>query len=273
MNIGIIGQGFVGNAVYQNFKNFFKVYTYDIIPTLRNSSYKELVKNCKIIFVCVPTPMNKDGGCNVDLVKEVLVKLNKFTKAIIVNKSTVIPGTTEKFNNEFKNLEIVYNPEFLTERNAVNDFSNQNRIILGGPRPASTELKQIYSTVFPNAYIIKTGSRHAEMIKYLTNSFLSTKVSFANEMYDLCNALKLDYDKVIEYASLDNRLGNSHWAVPGPDGDLGFGGHCLPKDVAAIIKLTDDLGTFNSTLKSVQRTNDKVRKNRDWENMKGRAVD
>ena len=91
-------------------------------------------------------------------------------------------------------------------------------------------------------------------------------------MYELCNALKLDYDKVIEYASLDKRLGNSHWSVPGPDGDLGFGGHCLPKDLAAIIKLTEDLETCNSTLKSVQKTNDKLRKNRDWDNMKGRAV-
>jgi UDPglucose 6-dehydrogenase len=272
MNIGIIGQGFVGNAVYQKFKNFFKVYTYDIVAKLCNSSYDELINNCNVIFVCVPTPMNKDGSCNVELVREVLTRLNKDTKALIVNKSTVVPGTTEKFNEEFKNLEVVFNPEFLTERNSVEDFNNQDRIILGGPRPATTELKQIYSTVFPNAYVIKTGSKHAEMIKYFTNCFLANKVSFANEMHNLCFALDLDYDKVVEYATLDKRLGNSHWAVPGPDGDLGFGGHCFPKDLSAIIKMTEDLGTVNNILKSVQKTNDKVRKNRDWENMKGRAV-
>jgi UDPglucose 6-dehydrogenase len=272
MNIGIIGQGFVGKAVFKKFKSFFKVYTHDIITELCNSSYDDLVKNCKVIFVCIPTPMNKDGSCNIELVRNVLHRLNKETKAIIVNKSTVPPGTTENFNLEFENLQIVFNPEFLTERNSFEDFNNQNRIILGGPRPASTELKQIYSTVFPNAYVIKTGSKHAEMIKYFTNCFLANKISFANEMYDLCNALNLDYDKIVEYATLDNRLGNSHWAVPGPDGDFGFGGHCFPKDLSAIIKMTDDLGTINGTLKSVLKTNDKVRKNRDWENMKGRAI-
>ena len=195
--------------------------------------------------------MNKDGSCNVELVREVLSRLNKETKAIIVNKSTVVPGTTEKFNEEFKNLEIVFNPEFLTERNSVEDFNNQSRIILGGPRPAITMIKQIYSTVFPKAYVIKTGSKHAEMIKYFTNSFLATKVSFANEMHELCTALNLDYDKVIEYATLDNRIGNTHWAVPGPDGDLGFGGHCFPKDLSAIINMSDKLRLTNNVLKFV----------------------
>ena len=272
MNIGIIGQGFVGNAVYQKFKNFFKVYTYDIVAKLCNSSYDELINNCKIIFICIPTPMNKDGSCNSELVKEVLFKLNKKSKAIVVNKSTIPPGTTAKFNDQFENLKIIFNPEFLTERNAIEDFNNQDRIILGGPRPATTELKQIYSIVFPNAYVIKTGSTHAEMIKYFTNCFLANKVSFSNEMHELCDALDLDYDKVVEYATLDTRLGNSHWAVPGPDGDFGFGGHCFPKDLSAIIKMTNDLGTTNNILKSVQKTNNKVRNNRDWEKMKGRAV-
>ena len=272
INIGIIGQGFVGNAVFQKFKSFFKVYTYDIKEELCNSSYNELVKNCRIIFICLPTPMNKDGSCDSSLVKDVLSSLNKGTKTIVINKSTVPPGTTENFNKEFKNLQILFNPEFLTERNSIEDFNNQNRIILGGPRPASTEVKQIYSKVFPKAHIIKTGSKHAEMIKYFTNSFLTTKVSFANEMHELCNNLNLDYDKIVEYATLDNRLGKSHWAVPGPDGDFGFGGHCFPKDLSAIIKITNDLKTTNNVLKSVKKTNDKVRKNRDWEKMKGRAV-
>ena len=272
MNIGIIGQGFVGNAVFEKFKNFFNVYTFDLISELCNSTHDELVNKCEIIFVCIPTPMNKDGSCNIELVREVLLKLNQETKAIVVNKSTVTPGTTKIFNDQFKNLEIVFNPEFLTERNAVKDFNNQNRIILGGPRPATSKIKQIYSKVFPNAYVIKTGSKHAEMIKYFTNCFLANKVSFANEMYDLCSALDLDYDKVVEYATLDKRLGNSHWAVPGPDGDFGFGGHCFPKDLSAIIKMTQDLATTNNVLKSIQKTNDKLRKNRDWENMKGRAI-
>ena len=272
MNIGIIGQGFVGNAIYQKFKIFYKVFTYDIISTKCNSSLNEIIENCKIIFICIPTPMNEDGSCNVNNVRDVLKILNKKSKAIIVNKSTVIPGTTEMFEKKFQNLKIVFNPEFLTERNAVEDFNNQDRIILGGPIYATTLIKQIYSTVFPKAYVIKTGSKHAEMIKYFINSFLATKVSFANEMYSLCSALDLDYDKIVEYAILDNRLGNSHWAVPGPDGDFGFGGHCFPKDLSAIIKMTNDLKLTNNVIKSVNKTNDKVRNNRDWEEMKGRAV-
>ena len=91
-------------------------------------------------------------------------------------------------------------------------------------------------------------------------------------MFQLCKNLNLDYDKVIEYATLDKRLGSSHWSVPGPDGDFGFGGHCFPKDLLAIIKLTDELKTENNILKSINMTNDRLRKNRDWEKMKGRAV-
>ena len=90
-------------------------------------------------------------------------------------------------------MNIVFNPEFLTERNAVNDYDTQERIIIGGPRPATTTLKNIFSKVFPKAKVIKTGSKHAEMIKYFTNCFLATKVSFANEMYEVCKKLQLDW--------------------------------------------------------------------------------
>ena len=271
MNIGIIGQGFVGNAIYQKFKLYFDVYTYDLKPSLSNSNIDFIKKKCQIIFICLPTPMDKDGNCNISLVEETVSILNE-VKSIVVIKSTVVPGTTKELNKKYNNLDIVFNPEFLTERNAVEDFNNQSRIILGGPRPATSILKQVYSKVFPNAHIVKTGESHAEMVKYFTNCFLSTKVSFANEMYQLCKSLDLDYDKVVEYATLDKRLGKSHWAVPGPDGDLGFGGHCFPKDLSAIIQLTKKHGTTNHVLTSTKETNDDLRSNRDWEKMKGRAI-
>jgi UDPglucose 6-dehydrogenase len=216
--------------------------------------------------------MNSDGSCNTDIVEGVIKEIDEIgeTKGIVV-KSTIPPMTTEKWNEKYK-TNIVFNPEFLTERNAVSDYENQNRIILGGPRPTTTELKQIFSKVFPNSHIIKTDSTYAEMVKYLTNTFLSVKVSFANEVYQLCDKLKIDYDKVIEYATMDERLGESHWGVPGPDGDFGFGGHCFPKDLAALIHLSKDMDTTNNILIAAQKTNDEVRKNRDWEKMKGRAV-
>lgn len=272
MEIGIIGQGYVGNAVYQKFKNFYKVLTFDINENLSNSTVQEIKNKCNIIFICVPTPMNKDGSCDVSIVESVIKKFSTKKGAILVIKSTVEPGTTKNFNKKYKNIQIVFNPEFLTERNAVNDYNNQDRIILGGPRPATTSLKSIFSKVFPNKNIIKTGSSHAEMVKYFTNCFLATKVSFANEMYNLCLKLDLDYDKIIEYSTHDKRIGNTHLNVPGHDGDFGFGGHCLPKDINAILNLTKKMGSVNNILNAVIKTNNKVRKNRDWEKMIGRAI-
>lgn len=274
--IGIIGQGFVGNAVYQKFKNYYDVHTYDLDETKSNDS-KENVIHQRYIFLCLPTPMNKDGSCNVDIIEKELENIdliadNQEILKTVVIKSTIPPGTTERWNKKYESLNIVFNPEFLTEANAVSDYENQTRIILGGIRPSTTELKQIFSKVFPKAHIIKTDSTHAEMVKYLTNTFLSTKVSFANEIYQICDKLNIDYDKVVEYATLDDRLGKSHWNVPGPDGDFGFGGHCFPKDLAELLHLSDKLNIINNVLHATQDTNDEVRTNRDWESMKGRAV-
>ena len=274
--IGIIGQGFVGNAVYQKFKKYYDVHTYDLDESKSNDS-KENVIHQQYLFLCLPTPMNADGSCNVDIIEKELEHIdliadNQETVKTIIIKSTVPPGTTEKWNEKYESLDIIFNPEFLTEANAVSDYENQDRIILGGVRPATTELKTIFSKVFPKAHIIKTDSTHAEMVKYLTNTFLATKVSFANEIYQLCQVVGTDYDKVIEYATLDDRLGKSHWNVPGHDGDFGFGGHCFPKDLSALLHLSNKFGTINNVLQSTKDTNDEIRKNRDWEQMKGRAV-
>jgi|TARA_B100000780_G_scaffold40113_1_gene24926 UDPglucose 6-dehydrogenase len=275
MNIGIIGQGFVGNAIYQKLSKYYKVFTYDLMAKLSNSTFSETIERCKIVFVCLPTPMNSDGSCNLDIIEGVLSQINEYTdtKRIVVIKSTMIPGSTDEFNSKFKNIDIVFNPEFLTEANAVDDFENQSRLLLGGSLESTTKIKQIFSAVFRKTpKIIKTDAKSAELVKYVTNTFLATKVSFANEIYKLCESLELDYDKIIEMATLDPRLGDSHWGVPGPDGDFGYGGHCFPKDLAAIIKMTKDKDTLNHVLKAAQATNDAVRNNRDWEKMKGRAV-
>lgn len=275
--IGIIGQGFVGNAVYEKFKNFYEVLTYDLDKNKCNSTLENLVFKSEFIFLCLPTPMSKNGSCDISIIKKSLDSIdlitdNLETKRTIIIKSTIPPSTTESLNKTYDSLDIIFNPEFLTERNAVKDFENQTRIILGGPRPVTTEVKTIFSKVFPKAHIIKTDSSYAEMIKYVTNTFLATKISFANEIYELCNNMNIDYDKVVEYATLDHRLGKSHWGVPGHDGDLGFGGHCFPKDLAALLYLSYQYNTTNGVLKATQETNDKVRSNRDWEKMKGRAV-
>ena len=277
MNIGIIGQGFVGNAIYQKLKKYYKVFTYDIQVKLCNSDLDEVLNRCKIIFVCLPTPMNKDGSCNLDILDNTLDTINKASMEvedrIVVIKSTIIPGSTHNFQLKYRYIDLVFNPEFLTEANAIDDFENQTRLLLGGPKRATTKIKQIFSAAFRKTpRIIKTDAKTAELVKYVTNTFLATKVSFANEIYQLCESLDLDYDKIIEYATLDPRLGDSHWGVPGPDGDFGFGGHCFPKDLAAIIEITKENNITNNVLKAAQITNNTVRSNRDWEKMKGRAI-
>jgi len=286
MVIGIVGQGFVGLAVKIGFEPHYKLETYDKYDKDKSTcdNLFDLVMECDVIFVCVPTPMNKDGSCHTDIVEEVITEINEIVletesypyhiKPIVVIKSTVPPGTTDRLHSKNRGLDVIFNPEFLTEINFIEDFKNQNRIILGGIRRGTSLLRQVYSKVFPHATIVKTGAKHAEMVKYFTNCFLATKVSFANEMKVLCDKIGIDYDKVVEYATYDERLGKSHWAVPGPDGDYGFGGHCLPKDLNALISVAveNSLGLYINVLSGVLETNDKVRKNRDWEEMKGRAV-
>ena len=283
-NIGIIGNGFVGKAVKESFKNHFEVFVFDTDKRKANvETLNELISKCKMIFLCLPTPMNSDRSCHLNIVEDTLQKIDDWCDEMdfygleqrtIVIKSTIPPGTTEKWNQQYKKIDVAFNPEFLTEANSIDDFKNQNRIIIGSTRKVGAKIKSIYSKVFPKVPIIKTSSTIAEMIKYFTNCFLAMKVSYANEMYQICEKLDIDYDKVVEYAVRDERIGTSHLNVPGPDGDFGFGGHCFPKDLNALINLAEKqgLGLDVNVLKATLETNNKVRTNRDWEQQKGRAV-
>ena len=275
MKIGIVGQCYVGTAIKIGFESYYDLETYDKFDSSKSTcNLKRLVDICDVIFVCVPTPMDKDGSCHTGIVEEVISEINQYSNKsqIVVIKSTVSPGTTERMNKKYKKVSVIFNPEFLTEANFIEDFKNQTRIILGGTRKGTNKLRQVYSKVFPKAHIIKTHSTIAELVKYMTNSYLATKVSFANEMYEICEKFDMDYDKVVEYATLDERLGVTHWSVPGPDGELGYGGHCLPKDINALISVAHELGINTEVLEAVVETNDRVREDRDWEEMKGRAV-
>lgn len=280
MEIGIVGQGFVGSAVYEGMRNYFDVFAFDKDPKKFSnvSSIFEIIEHTEITFLCVPTPMKKSGECDLSIIESALSEISKCVDSlrkdnyIVIIKSTIPPGTTERLGKIFSNLNIVFNPEFLTEANAVEDYKNQNRIIIGGERPGTTKVKQIFSKAFPKVPIIKTSSTIAEMIKYVTNTFLATKVSFANEMYQICQGLNIDYDKVIEYARYDERLGNSHWGVPGPDGDFGYGGHCFPKDISALKYISEEMGISTKILDAAINKNNEVRTDKDWEKQIGRAV-
>jgi nucleotide sugar dehydrogenase len=275
--IGVIGQGFVGSAIFEGLKNFYTIRTFDIDKSKCNSTHEDVCLKSDIIFVCIPTPMRASGECDTRLLESVIQKIDKKcldkNSPILVIKSTIPPGTTKRISESCApNLDVCFSPEFLTEANSFEDFKNQTRIIIGGPRPATGKIKQMFRRAFPETPIIKTGSNTAETVKYFTNCFLATKVIFANEMYDICNAAGVDFDKVAEYSLHDKRIGKSHLMVPGPDGDRGFGGHCFPKDMEAMIYFAEENNIDPELLKRVLSKNDKLRKNRDWESMKGRAV-
>jgi len=280
--IGIVGQGFVGGALNSGMSHAFNVETYDKFIDEKSTcdSLSLLVSKADVIFVCLPTPMRKDGSCDLRIVKDTILEIdricekNEYIGKIAVIKSTIPPGTTAKLNNLVGYIQVVFNPEFLTEANAVEDFKNQTRIVVGGPRPGSSVVKNVFRKAFKQTPIIKTGSNTAEMVKYFTNCFLSTKVSFCNEIKQVCDQIDIDYDKVVEYALYDSRLGKSHWSAPGPDGSLGFGGHCFPKDLNALMYVARSLGIDPKVMTAVWEKNLEVRTgvNRDWELMEGRAI-
>ena len=277
MNVGIVGQGFVGSAIKEGLRNFHEVITYDKDHSKSMAtSLDQVVNNSEIIFVCVPTPMRISGECDTRILEDVVYEINqiasktKSPKKTIVVKSTVPPGTTSRLDEKHNKINVAFSPEFLTEANSFDDFKNQTRIIIGGS--GAKKVKQMFRKPFPKIPIVITKSDTAEMVKYFINCFLSTKVTFANQMYDLCEASGVDYDKVCEYALLDQRIGGSHLAVPGPDGDRGFGGHCFPKDLGAMIHFADLFGTSSEFLRQVSSSNHKYRNKKDWLDMKGRAV-
>lgn len=312
MSIAVIGQGFVGGSLTTVFaERGFDVYAYDkagkyakgALPSHGDPaagypiSINELVLDnedggtpgfTKVYFVCLPTPMFEDGSADLSIVESVLQELASIPgERIAVVKSTVPPGTTDLWNKKFgpQGLHIVFNPEFLTEANSLDDMRNQNRIILGGPRPYINQVKQVFQEAFPNVPIVKTGSTTAEMVKYVTNCHLAVKVSFANEISQICEALdkeglNIDYDKVVEYAKFDRRLGDTHWSVPGPvpthDGRYvrGFGGHCFPKDINALMSVARQYGIEPRVMQAAWDKNLEVRSSddRDWEKQVGRAV-
>ncbi len=275
---GIIGQGFVGSAIKKSFEKKVKVDTYDIKVSSTCRSLEEIVNLCDILFICLPTPMNNNGSCNIDILEQTLFQissnenLNYINKYFVI-KSTVPVGTCLYFQNKFKNLNIIFNPEFLTEANSYEDFKKQNRIILGGEEKNLKVVKNFYRIFFKNIPIILTNFETAELCKYLINTFLAVKVSFANEIFEFCKSTSVNYSDLIRIATHDNRLGNSHWQVPGPDGNRGYGGSCFPKDISSLIYQFEERNIKSYILKaSLSRNTNFDRDEQDWLELKGRAV-
>lgn len=267
--LGIIGHGYVGESQSFAFSPSFDVRVYDK-DSLKSTHSLNEVLDSDFIFVCVPTPMKKDGSQDLSFV-ESFFKTAKDGPIYII-KSTIIPGTTNLLNEKFKNLKIVFSPEFLTERTAKLDILTQTRIILGGDKSLTSKVRKIYDIRFKNKTIIETDSLTAEYIKYMNNTFFASKVSIMNEFYRLANHLGVNWETALYGFVSDQRIGDSHLHVPGPDGKFGFGGTCFPKDINAFISFAKKNNINMNVLEAAWKTNLEVRPERDWENLKGRAV-
>lgn len=270
MNIGIVGRGFVGSAVEFGFSRQTgcnaKVLIYDKDKTKSLNSLEQTVNESDFIFVSVPTPSKGEGEIDLSFLHEAIGEINDAKSRridnIILIRSTVVPGTCKDLQSYYPDLNIVFNPEFFTERSAKFDFINQARFIMGGSPVHTRRVANLFKLRFGDTIpCINTTFSTAELIKYMCNCFFATKISFLNEMKLLANNLSLDidWDSAVEGFIRDGRIGHSHINVPGHDGKYGFGGACFPKDIQALIKFGEYNNIEMNTLKGAWKTNLEVR--------------
>tara|TARA_Y100001958_G_scaffold151943_1_gene137522 strand:- start:379 stop:1206 length:828 start_codon:yes stop_codon:yes gene_type:complete len=267
--VGVIGNGFVGESQAFAFSPTCEIKIYDKNPLKSINSLKEVL-NSDFIFVCVPTPMKNDGSQDFSYIENVFENAKK--GPIYIIKSTVLPGSTNKLQDKFNELDIVFSPEFLTERTAKLDMLTQTRIIFGGNKILTNKCEELFSQRFMNRTFIHTDTKTAEFIKYMNNNFFAAKVSIMNEYYRLGEVIGIDWKTALHGFAADQRIGDSHLHVPGPDGKLGFGGTCFPKDINAFISFAKRNKINMNVLEAAWKTNLEVRPEKDWENLKGRAV-
>lgn len=269
INLGIVGYGFVGQAVANGFNvassgkdtiRFYDKYK----DTL---SLEEVVSKSEFIYVGLPTPMKEDeSGIDLSIVEKVVAEITKFTNGtdkIVIIKSTITPGTTASLEKAHPKTQFCFNPEFLTEANFLEDFLNADRTVIGASNDlVSRRVAVIYKQRFPKTQIFQTDPTTAEAVKYFANAFLSVKVTFANFFYDYCQKIGIKYEEVKKMASIDPRIVDSHLDVTT---NRGFGGKCFPKDLVALLGEFKKAGVEDSLLETTWKYNKKIRKIHDWE--------
>mgnify|MGYP001502625771 FL=1 len=260
VKVGIVGYGFVGKATAKGFSKNTELFLVDPLLGTNLTDLKEFMP--EFIFLCLPTPMKKDGSQDFTLVKEVFMELlSKKVSATIILKSTVTPTNIKIVDNLIE--DYIYNPEFLREKHAEVDFINASMIILGGSKDNQEKVKNLYEnhSICETTNYVLTDKVTASLIKYSINSFLASKVIFFNELRDLFNSsgAEEDWDIFTKVLAMDKRIGNSHMNVPGHDGRLGFGGACFTKDTAALIKYSQSLEQELTFLKKAVEINNKIR--------------
>ena len=255
LKIAIIGYGFVGKACAHIFRNSNPI----IIDPLLNTSVDDLDSELDVAMVCVPTPMGENGVINASIVEKVLDSLKAFPDTLVVLKSTMLPNMVARFASE--NANFIYNPEFLTERNALNDAENPFMTVLGGESTVVNTMEYIYNeySTCARAPFHKMSAAEAAFVKYSVNSFLSLKVAFWNEMESLISSSECNYDVVRNAVGRDSRIGGSHMMVPGHDGRRGNSGPCFGKDIPALIHHSIDMGKELTILRQAWNTNCDIR--------------
>jgi len=254
--IGIIGLGFVGGAINDSMNWQVKTIIMDPAKGL-NATYQE-IKECSGIFICVPSPQDEDGTCDTSILEGVLDSLKDYT-GVIISKCTAPPDVYTRLNAKYPTL--VHAPEFLTAARASIDYADGRFAFIGGSVGAYQREAE---------RIIRIGQRHLETVyyctiaeaalsKYTINSFMATKVTFMNELYSVAQAAGIDYNNIALMIKADPRIGNSHMQVPGPDGQLGFGGACFPKDTSALLKYAESIGAQMNVLDAAVKKNTLLR--------------
>lgn len=258
MDMAIIGHGFVGKAVDAGF-NDPRINKILIDPNYGTNLRNLKHVNVDLACVCVPTPMRDDGGINPMAVIEAVDYLKQNTKGLIVIKSTITPNIIEVLKRGPAGKRVIYNPEFLAERNAVEEFLNPKLHIFGGDRESCEKLKWYYDnySACRPAPVHYVSYEEASFIKYGINCFLASKIMWFNQFCDVIrNNTNASYSRIINAMVDDPRIGGSHTTVPGFDGKYGFGGACFPKDTSAFLNYSHN--TF-SILEEVIKANNEVR--------------
>ncbi|MBI2040735.1 MAG: UDP-glucose/GDP-mannose dehydrogenase family protein [DPANN group archaeon] len=280
MKIAVVGWGYVGAATGLGLKDHHEIIAYDpykltalySMNILRElPAMSELVKikqvydisdlrEAELIFVCLPTPTT-ENGVDTSYIDKILDDLNqKLDKGIIVIRSTTPPGTIKKYQEKYPKFQFVHNPEFLRERTPVSDFLNPDRIVIGGTHDdAIKKVMDVYKLFDCQKCVTDTTT--SEMIKYASNIFLANKISFFNEIHNVCKVVGADHKKLADVVALDRRIG--HYGV---NGGKPYGGSCLPKDTDGFIHFVENhLKHELHLIKATKKVNDEMKKHEEGE--------